>query len=68
MGLQQIIHTVLKAATTPCKSMFEKWLNTQKDASWNQLIEVIRIIKLYSLARQLEKGLIGKVYINDTLS
>jgi len=51
-----------------CKRMFEKWLSTQKDASWNQLIEVINNIGLCSLASQLEKGLIGKVYINDTLS
>jgi len=46
-----------------CKSMFEKWLSTQKDtASWNQLIEVISIIGLHSLASRLEKVLTGKVY------
>ena len=43
-----------------CKGMFEKWLNTQKDASWNQLIEAIKSIKLHFLASKLEKDLIGK--------
>ena len=45
-----------------CKSMFEKWLETQKDASWSQLIEVIKTIGLLSLASKLEKDLPGKVY------
>ena len=45
-----------------CKSMFEKWLNTQKDASWNQLIEAIKSINLQYIASKLEKYLIGKSY------
>ena len=46
-----------------CKSMFDKWLETQKDASWNQLIEAINAIKLNSLAIKLQKYLIGKKYV-----
>ena len=45
-----------------CKSMFKKWLENQKDASWNQLIEVIKSIGLPFLAIKLEKDVIGKVY------
>ena len=45
-----------------CKSMFEKWLNTQKDASWNQLVEAIKSIKLHTLASSLG-DVIGKVVL-----
>ena len=38
-----------------CKSMFEKWRN----GSWNQLIEVLNIIKLDYIANKLEKSLTG---------
>ena len=44
-----------------CKSMFEKWLNTQKDASWNQLVEAIKAIKLYVFASTLEEDVIDKL-------
>ena len=40
-----------------CKSMFEKWLEIQKDASWNQLIEAINAIGLNSLAIKLQQDL-----------
>ena len=46
-----------------CKCVFEKWLNTKKDACWSQLIETIKIVGLHSLASQLEKGLIGNMCI-----
>ena len=46
-----------------CKSMFEKWLETQKDASWKELLEVIKKIELHSIADKLEKELQGKKYI-----
>ena len=42
-----------------CSSMFEKWLVTQENASWNQLIDVIKSIGLLSLASKLEKKLTG---------
>ena len=45
-----------------CKSMFEKWLNTQKDASWNQLVEAIKSIGLHTLASSLG-DVIGKVVL-----
>ena len=48
-----------------CKCVFEKWLNTKKDASWSQLIKTIG---LNSLASQLEKGLIGNMCIYIQLS
>ena len=44
-----------------CKSMFEKWLETQKDsANWKQLVEAIKNIRLHSIADKLEKELQGK--------
>ena len=46
-----------------CKRVFEKWLSTKEDASWNQLIEAIKIVELKSLASQLKNSLIGNVYI-----
>ena len=45
-----------------CKSMFEKWLNTRKDASWNQLVEAIKSIELHTLASALG-DIIGKVVL-----
>ena len=38
-----------------CKSMFEKWLGTEKKASWNHLIQVIKNIGLLYLSSQLER-------------
>ena len=45
-----------------CKRVFEKWLETQRDASWNQLLEAIKVIGLHYLVRKLEKDLPGKIY------
>ena len=50
-----------------CKSMFEKWLETQEDASWKELLEVIKNIGLHSIADKLEKELQGKKYILSNL-
>ena len=44
-----------------CKGMFDKWLETQKDASWNQLIEAINAIELCSIASKLKKDIIGRL-------
>ena len=49
-----------------CKSMFKRWLETQRDASWNHLLEAIRTIGLHSLASNLEKDLLGRVSLRDT--
>ena len=46
-----------------CKSMFEKWLGTEKKASWNYLIQAIENIGLSHLSRQLERKLKGENYI-----
>jgi len=39
-----------------CKCMLEKWLDTQPDACWNQLLEVLRSpgVELNTLAHQIE--------------
>ena len=42
-----------------CKNMFIKWLDTQKEATWNQVIEVIEKIGLSHQATQLKKKLKG---------
>ena len=44
-----------------CKAMFHKWLETQKDTSWNQLIEALNAIELYSFASKLRKDIIGRL-------
>ena len=46
-----------------CKCMFEKWLSTEKKASWNQLIQAIENIGLSYLAMQLERKLTGENYM-----
>ena len=43
-----------------CKNMFEKWLGTEKKASWNQLIQAIENIGLSYLSSQLERKLKGE--------
>ena len=45
-----------------CKSMFEKWLETQEDANWKQILEAIKNIGLHHIADKLEKYLQGKKY------
>ena len=42
-----------------CKSMFEKWLNTQEDASWQQLLEALQTMQLNYLAEQIENKLMA---------
>ena len=46
-----------------CKTVFEKWLNTQEDASWQQLLEALRSNQLDYLASQIEDKLkTGMIY------
>ena len=40
-----------------CKSMFEKWLNTKDDASWQQLLEALHTMQLNYLADQIQNKL-----------
>ena len=40
-------------------AMFRLWLERTPDASWNQLIEALRVINLYSLASKIE-GMLSK--------
>jgi len=43
---------------TCCQKMFSKWLETRDDASWDQLIEAMRTIKLNSIASDVEQLLV----------
>ena len=41
-----------------CNQMFIKWLQTDKDASWKQLITALQSsVQLYTLAEQIKKKL-----------
>ena len=60
-ALEMIAANHPQSAEECCKSMFKKWLETQKGASWSQLIETIKTIGLPSLASKLEKDLPGTV-------
>ena len=43
--------------STCCTNMFEFWLNSQLEASWNQLIKSLKQIKLNALADRIEQQL-----------
>ena len=43
-----------------CKIIFDKWLDTQKEATWNQVIKAIENIGLSHQATQLQKKLKGQ--------
>ena len=45
-----------------CKSMLKKWLETQEDANWKQILEAIKNIGLHYIADKLENYLQGKKY------
>ena len=44
-----------------CKIMFDKWLESQKEASWNQLLEAIKATGLKYIASKLENELTGNI-------
>ena len=50
-----------------CMEMFWYWLSTNTDASWQQLIEALRlpIVKLSAVAADIEKMLTGTVASNS---
>ena len=51
-----------------CKSVFEKWLNTQEDASWQQLLEALKSVQLDYLSSQIENKLkTGMIFVFTTL-
>ena len=51
-----------------CKSVFEKWLNTQEDASWQQLLEALKNVQLVYLSSQIENKLkTGMIFVFTTL-
>jgi len=50
-----------------CKSVFEKWLNTQEDASWEQLLEALKSVQLDYLASQIENKLKTGIICNGNV-
>ena len=41
-----------------CTQMFQYWLNTAKDASWNTLVDAVKSLELIVFAEELEKVLL----------
>ena len=46
-------------ARTCCRKMFEKWLKTDKRASWDKVIEALTLIGLDNVAKDI-KELLGQ--------
>ena len=45
---------------TCCRKMFQKWLNTDEQASWDKVIKALRIFRLNDVASDIEKLLQGE--------
>ena len=56
--LSEIEHDNPNNAKKCCVKMFEKWLNQQPNASWDQLLTALKEIKMNSAAEQIK----GKMY------
>ena len=52
-------------ATTSCRKMFSKWLNTDELASWDKLIKALRIVQLNNVANSIEKLLLQGEYVTN---
>ena len=53
-------------ATKCCRKMFSKWLETQSDnASWDQLIQAVKNIKVNNVASDIEQLLLQGEYVTD---
>ena len=52
-------------ATTSCRKMFSKWLNTDELASWDKLIKALRIVQLNNVANDIEQLLLQGEYVTD---
>ena len=54
---------------TCCRKMFSKWLNTDKLASWDKVIEALTLIGLESVASDIE-GMIkrGELHVHNILN
>ena len=48
---------------TCCRKMFSKWLNTDELASWDKLMEALRIVQLNNVASDIEQMLLQGEYI-----
>ena len=53
-------------ATKCCRKMFSKWLEIKSDsASWDQLIQAVKNIKLINVASDIEQLLLQGEYVTD---
>ena len=50
-------------AATCCRKMFSKWLNTDELASWDKLINALRIVQLNNVAGHIEQLLLQGEYV-----
>ena len=48
---------------TCCRKMFSKWLNTDELASWDKLINALRIVQLNNVAGHIEQLLLQGEYV-----
>ena len=65
--LNDIMRNNLNDPGASCKEMFQLWLRSCSNATWNQLIEALREVELSNLATEIEGMLIptGPEVIND---
>ena len=52
-------------AVTCCRKMFIRWLNTDELASWDKLVEAVRIVQLNNVANDIEQLLLCGEYVTD---
>ena len=54
---------------TSCRKMFSKWLNTDKLASWDKVIEALTLIGLDNVASNIKQllGMQGEYLFSDTI-
>ena len=60
-----IIEADKNDATTCCRKMLVRWLNTDELASWDKLIKALRIIQLNDIASNIEQLLLQGEYVTD---
>ena len=52
-------------AVTCCRKMFIRWLNTDELASWDKLVEAVRVVQLNNVANDIEQLLLCGEYVTD---
>ena len=58
--LDTIIEGSARNDAETCRKMLSRWLNTDELASWDKLIEALRIIQLNDVASNIEQLLQGE--------